>query len=136
MGSPRDRSRGAPELGWRGAGRRKRVCRGGALGSEKRGQEGAAARAEGMRGRGGLASKPSSLFGGKPPGAAGKTDLERVTLCGTNAGAGVELSRVLPSHPTSLHPTLFPQLPFLTCGSFLGWSRGRWGVRSPRWTSS
>lgn len=79
-------------------------CRGGALGSEKRGREGAAARRQGPRGRGGLASKPSCLFGGKPTRAAGKSDLERVTLCGTNAEAGIELSRVLPSHPTPPHP--------------------------------
>ena len=55
----------------RGAGRRKQVS-GGALGSEKRGREGVAARRGGPRGRGGLASKPSCLFGGKPTRAAGK----------------------------------------------------------------
>lgn len=111
----------------RGAGRRRQVS-GGALGSEKRGREGSAARRGGPRGRGGLASKPSCLFGGKPTRAAGKSDLERVTLCGTNAGAGVELSRVLPSYSpppnpglvstTSLaHLWLFPGLEWRKVGS-------------------
>lgn len=46
--------------------------RGGRLGSEPRaaprGREGAAARREGLRGRGELDSEPRSPFGGKPPG--------------------------------------------------------------------
>lgn len=67
--------------------------RGGALGSEKGGREGVAARKAGPRGRGGLALKPSSFSGGKPTGQQGESDLERVTLCGTNTDAGVEFSQ-------------------------------------------
>ena len=66
---------------------------GGALGSEKGGREGVAASMAGPRGRGGLASKPSSFSGGKPTGQQWESDLERVTLCGTNTDAGVEFSQ-------------------------------------------
>lgn len=79
----------------RGAGRRKR-CRRDRLGSNPRpgprGRKGAAARREGLRGRGGLILKSRSLFGYKPTRGAGNSDLERATLCGTNTSAFKTLS--------------------------------------------
>lgn len=67
------------------------------------------ARAEGAR-RAGLGAW--KCLWREAHGGAGKSDWERVTLCLTDAKCGVKLCQ----SPTLLHPVLFPQLLYLTCG--------------------
>lgn len=122
-----------------GVGNRSREARLGRRG----GREGAAARRGEPRGAVGDLEAQQPLAGSPPHRAAGgKSDLERVTLCGTNTDAGVELSMQWDfSHPTP-HPQPTPDATpscFHNFSSSLvapsGLERRKVGVRSPRWTS-
>ena len=110
-GSPVGRGRGAAEWDWERLQASETGVWEARLGPRREAGKGLRPVGEGRGTSVGWPRSPAAS-GGKPTGQQGESDLERVTLCGTNTDAGVELSQCewgsrIPLRTPQPHPTLY-----------------------------